>query len=66
MALAVELFWKGGTAGEGEAPKHRIALEPFTIAAVFLVRKVIRCLWMFQKTKGKKADSMVKYPLGDS
>lgn len=37
----------------------------FTIAAVFLVRKVIRCLWMFQKTKGKKADSMLKYPLGD-
>lgn len=23
-----------------------------TIEAVFLVRKVIRCLWMFQKTKG--------------
>lgn len=43
-----------------------IAFEFFTIAAVFLVRKVIRCLWMFQKTKVKKADSMLKYPLGDS
>lgn len=50
---------------EREAPKYWIALEFFTIAAVFLVRKVIRCLWMFQKTKGKKADSMLKYPLGD-
>lgn len=58
MALAVEgLFRKGGMkAGDG-GPKVLNCIRVFfffTIAAVFLVRKVIRCLWMFQKTKGKK------------
>lgn len=49
-------------AGEG-GPKHKLhqcVCVCFTIAAVFLVRKVIRCLWMFQKTKGEKSRFHVK------
>lgn len=56
-------FWQEGS-GDGRGGSQRLNcngglrvlfLVVFflnTIEAVFLVRKVIRCLWMFQKTKG--------------